>query len=138
MEKLAIRRLKLKQSQNFLQNRGTFLLVWSTIILKEGTVTERANYYVEKVRYNKGHTRILWVSVRQDSDTKLSGAYNMVRKKMVSLIRKEKQFITIFRSPEGKYRKGQKISIVRVKGADYLRTDQGEAEQDLLEDLPEY
>ncbi len=100
--------------------------------------TEKINYYVEKVHYNKAQTRILWVSVRQDSGTKLGGAFNMVRKKIISLIRKDNQFMTIFRNPEGKYRKGQKIILVRLKGADYLRTDQSETEQDQLENLPFY
>jgi Protein of unknown function (DUF3892) len=101
-------------------------------------VSERADFYIEKVRYNKNHTRIIWVSVREDSSNKLSGPYNMVRKRMVSLIGEGKQFMTIFRSPEGKYRKGQKISVIRVKGIEYLRTDLDETEKDQLKDLPEY
>ncbi len=101
-------------------------------------VSDRADYYIEKVRYNKGHTRIVWVSVRQDSSRKLGGAHNMVRKKMVSLLREGKQFMTIFRNPEGKYRKGQKISVIQVKGVDYIRTDKDEMEKDHLTDLPEF
>lgn len=101
-------------------------------------MTDRADYYIEKVRYNKANTRIVWVSVREDSDTKLSGAYNMVRKKMVSLMRSGKKFMTITRSPEGKYRKGQMVSMIQVKGEPYLRTDQDEVTQDRLENLPEY
>ncbi len=101
-------------------------------------MSDRADYYIEKVRYNKSHTRIVWVSVRQDSSSRLSGAHNMVRKKMVSLMREGKQFMTIFRNAEGKYRKGQKISVVRVKGTEYIRTDRDELEKDQLEDLPEY
>ena len=101
-------------------------------------MSERADYYVEKVRYNKGHNRIVWVSVREDSGQKLGGPYNMVRKRMVNLIREGKQFMTIFRNPEGKFRKGQKLTIVNVKGAVFLRTDQDEMENDQLKDLPEY
>lgn len=101
-------------------------------------MSNRADYYIEKVRYNKGHTRIVWVSVRQDSDKKLGTPYNMVRKKMVSLIRAGKEFMTIFRNEEGKYRKGQKVSTIRVKGSEYIRTDQAETETDQLENLPEY
>ncbi len=101
-------------------------------------MSDRADFYIEKVRYNKDHTRIMWVSVRQDSSSKLSGAYNMVRKKMVSLLHEGKQFMTIFRNDEGKYRKGQKILMVSVKGGEYLRTDQDLTEQDQLGNLPEY
>ncbi len=101
-------------------------------------MSDRADFYIEKVRYNKGRTRIIWVSVRQDSSSKLSGPHTMVRKKMVSLLREGKQFMTIFRNPEGKYRKGQKISVIQVKGVDYIRSDQDETEKDQIEDIPEY
>lgn len=101
-------------------------------------MTDRADYYIEKVRYNKDHTRIIWVSVHQDNESKLGGAYNMVRKKIMSLMRAGKLFMTIYRTPEGKYRKGQKIAVVRVNGSDYIRTDQQEIEQDQLENLPDF
>lgn len=101
-------------------------------------MSDRADFYIEKVRYNKDHTRIVWVSVRQDSSSKLSGPFNMVRKKMVSLMREGKQFMTIFRNEEGKYRKGQKILVVSIKGSEYIRTDEALTEQDQLENLPEF
>ena len=62
----------------------------------------------------------------------------MVRKKMVSLMNSGKQFMTIFRSPEGKYRKGLKISVIQVDGAEFIRTDQEETGKDQLENLPEF
>jgi hypothetical protein len=105
---------------------------------EEQTMTNRADYYIEKVRYNKDHTRIVWVSVREDSDTKLSGAYNMLREKIVNLIGAGKCFMTVYRSPEGKYRKGQKIVTVRVNGSEYIRTDEQAMAKDQLENLPEF
>lgn len=99
---------------------------------------DRADYYIEKVRYNKDHTRIVWVSVRQDDNAKLGGAYNMMRKKIVSLMNSGKIFMTITRNEDGKYRKGLKIAIIRIKGSDYIRTNQEALEQDQLENLPEF
>ncbi len=101
-------------------------------------LSERADYYIEKVRYNKDHSRIIWVSVREDSSKKLSGAYNMVRKRIMSLMHDGKQFMTIFRNDEGKYRKGQKILLISVKGNEFIRTDADQTEKDQLENLPEY
>lgn len=101
-------------------------------------MNERADYYIEKVRYNKDHSRIVWVSVREDSSKKLSGAYNMVRKKMISLIHDGKRFMTIYRNDEGKFRKGQNILVIAIKGAEFLRTDADQMEKDHLENLPEY
>jgi len=111
-------------------------------------MTERADYYIEKVRYNKDHTKIVWVSVHEDNDTKLGGAYHMLRKKIVSLMRAGKRFMTIFRNSEGKYRRGVNIVTVRVNGTVYIQTDgvgadssgpdEKVTEKDLLENLPEF
>ena len=101
-------------------------------------MAERADFYIEKVRYNKGHTKIVWVSVREDSGTGLSGAYNMVRKRLVTLLGEGKMFMTIFRNPEGKFRRGHKLTVVKVKGLPYLRTDLETVENDLLADVQEY
>ncbi len=98
----------------------------------------RADFYIEKVRYSRSRNRIIWVSVREDSGKKLSGAYNMVRKQMMSFIRDGKEFMTIFRSPAGKYSKGKKLNVTRIKGIEYLRTDESTVANDKLDDLPEY
>jgi len=98
----------------------------------------QVDFYIEKVRYSKSRNRIIWVSVRQDSGQKLSGAYNMVRKQMVTLIRDGKQFMTIFRNPTGKYRKGKVLNVARVRGIEYLRTDEDLVPTDKIEDIPEY
>jgi hypothetical protein len=101
-------------------------------------MNERADFYIEKVRYNKGHTRIVWVSVREDDGKRLGGAYNMVRNRIVNLMRQGKQFMTITRNEEGKYHRGQKLAYVLVKGSVYLRTDTEEVEEDHLADIPEF
>ena len=103
-------------------------------------MSERADYYVEKVRYTKDHSRIIWASVREDSSKKLSGPYNMVRKKIMSLIHDGKQFMTIYRNDEGRYRKGEKILVISIKGTEFLRTDMDAdpVEKDQLDNLPEY
>ncbi len=101
-------------------------------------MSENADYYIEKVRYNKKHDRIVWVSVRENSQNKLGGSYNMVRAKILSLIKGGKQFMTIFRNEEGKYRKGQRVAVVPMQGVDYIRTDATPGEGDQLENVPEY
>ncbi len=101
-------------------------------------MSERADYYIEKVRYTKDHSRIIWVSVREDNSKKLGGAYNMVRERIMKLMHDGKQFMTIFRNDEGKYRKGQRIQLISVKGNEFIRTDPEQADKDKLEDLPEY
>ncbi len=101
-------------------------------------MAEHADFYVEKVHYNKSHNRIMWVSVRENDGKRLGGAYNMLRKQVVHLLKQGKEFQTIYRSPEGKFRHGVKLSIVDVKGEHYLRTDDAAVDTDLLADVPEF
>lgn len=101
-------------------------------------MSERADYYIEKVKYTKDHTRIIRVSVREDTGTKLSKAHDMARKQVVELLQNGKHFMTIHRNDEGKYRKGQKIIVVQVNGVDYIHTNPSEGQNDQLENLPEY
>jgi hypothetical protein len=46
--------------------------------------------------------------------------------------------MTIYRNEAGKYRRGQKLSFVLIKGTTFLRTDADEVEQDQLADVPEF
>lgn len=101
-------------------------------------MSERADYYIEKVKYTKDHTRIIRVSVREDSGTKLSKPHDMPRKQVVELLQNGKHFMTIHRNDEGKYRKGHKIMMIQVNGVDYIHTSPTAGQNDHLEDLPEY
>jgi len=99
---------------------------------------ERADFYIEKVRYSKDRTRILSVSVREDSGTKLSKAVDMDREKLVGLISDGKQFMTIFRGDTGKYRKGRLVVLSDLNGKRFIRTDEHQVKYDQLDQVPEY
>lgn len=101
-------------------------------------MAEKADFYIEKVRYSKDRTRIVCVSVREDSGTKLGKAYDMERDKMIGLIQEGKQFLTIFRNETGKYRKGQSVHMAEVNGKNFLRTDEHHVKYDQLDRIPEY
>jgi hypothetical protein len=99
---------------------------------------EKADFYIEKVRYSKDRTRILRVSVREDSGTKLTKAFDMDRDKVIGLILEGKQFMTIFRNDTGKYRKGQLVVMSEVNGRSFIRTDDHHVKYDQLDKIPEY
>jgi hypothetical protein len=99
---------------------------------------QKADFYVEKVRYSKDRTRILRILVREDSGTKLSKAYDMDREKIIGLLHEGKQFMTIFRNDLGKYRKGQLVIISEVNGKSFIRTDEHQVKYDQLDKIPEY
>jgi hypothetical protein len=108
--------------------------------IKEGAceMSIPADFYVEKVRYSKDRTRILTASVRENSGTKLSKAYDMQRDQMLDLLHQGKHFMTIFRNESGKYRRGAVIRMAEVNGRDFIRTDQYQVKYDQLDQLPEY
>ncbi|MBE0697488.1 MAG: DUF3892 domain-containing protein [Anaerolineaceae bacterium] len=99
---------------------------------------EKADFYIEKVRYSKDRKRILRVSVREDSGTKLTKAFDMDRDKVIGLILEGKQFMTIFRNDTGKYRKGQLVVMSEVNGRSFIRTDEHQVKTDQLDRIPEY
>jgi hypothetical protein len=99
---------------------------------------QKADFYIEKVRYSKDRTKILRVSVREDSGSRLSAPYDMDREKIVGLIHEGKQFMTIFRNDAGKYRKGQLVVVAEVNGKSFIRTDEHKAKYDQLDRIPEY
>lgn len=99
---------------------------------------DRADYYIEKVRYSKDRTRILRVSVREDSGTKLSKAVDIDRTRLIDLLLDGKQFMTIYRGDTGKYRKGQLVVLSEQNGKNFIRTDNYQARYDQLNQVPEY
>jgi hypothetical protein len=101
-------------------------------------VAQKADFYIEKVRYSKDRTRILSVSVREDSGSRLSKASDMDRDKLVGLINAGKHFMTIFRNDLGKYRKGQLVLAIEINGKNFLRTDEHQVKYDQLDRVPEY
>jgi hypothetical protein len=104
----------------------------------EAIVADRADYYVERVRYNKGHTLITQVSIRQDSGDRLTTAVDIDRRKMVVLLHQGKRFMTIHRNPEGKYRRGKILTLIQIKGKNYIQADPNQEKCDHLGDIPEY
>jgi hypothetical protein len=104
---------------------------------------DKADFYIEKVRYSRDHSHIVWVLAREDKDGKLHPGKNMLRKTMLGLIHAGKMFMTIYRNEEGKYRKGERVTVIQVKGVDYMRTDQdaleaGKMDHDNLANVPEF
>jgi len=49
-----------------------------------------------------------------------------------------KTFITITKSADNKWTKGQEVHIITVGGVKYIRTDKNQKAADNLENLPEF
>ncbi|GAI66234.1 unnamed protein product, partial [marine sediment metagenome] len=48
-----------------------------------------------------------------------------------------RSFVTIFKSEDGEWKRGEDVHIIEVKGKKYIRTDKNEIDEDNLGELPE-
>ena len=97
-----------------------------------------ADYGISKVRYNREHTHIEKVKIHEDKGETFGTEQEAIRSRVVSAIESGTTFVTILRSSDSKWNKGQDVHIVIVNGVKYLRTDQNKKASDNLENLPEF
>lgn len=97
-----------------------------------------ADYGISAVRYNAAHTHIDKVRAHLDNGETIGVAGEYARADIVAAIKKGTTFVTIIKSSDGNWSKGQSIYIIKVNGVEYIKTvDNGKA-ADNLENLPEF
>lgn len=101
-------------------------------------MTKWADYCISAVRYNSEHTHIVKVKVHVDSGDQIGSPTEWTRFEVVSTIENRKTFVTIARSSDGKWKKGEDVHIITVGGVKYLRTDANSKASDNLGNLPEF
>ncbi len=97
-----------------------------------------ADYCISAVRYNAEHTHIVKVKVHTDMGDTLGNDTEWTRTDVVSAIENKKTFVTITRSTDGKWKKGEDVRIITIGGVKYLRTDANSKASDNLGNLPEF
>jgi len=97
-----------------------------------------ADYGISRVRYNKERTHIEKVEVWEDKGDSLSGPEVWSRLQVVSTIDEGKTFVTVPRTGEGKWRKGEDVRVITIRGSKYIRTDRNETAKDNLGNLEEF
>jgi hypothetical protein len=101
-------------------------------------MTKWADYCISAVRYNSEHTHIVKVKVHVDSGDQIGSPTEWPRSEVVFAIENRKTFVTITRSSDGKWSKGEDVRIITVGGVKYLRTDANSKASDNLGNLPEF
>lgn len=96
-----------------------------------------ADYCISAVRYNARHTHIDRVRAHQDSGDAVGVAAEYEGATIVKAIKDGVTFVTIYRDGD-KWKKGQRIYILKVNGIEYIKTVDNGKEQDNLENLPEF
>lgn len=97
-----------------------------------------ADYLISAVRYNSDHTHIDQVKAHEDTGETFGAGKIYARQTIVDSINEGTTFITIFKNNQGKWNKGQKVYVIRINGADYIKTTNNGKENDNLENLPEF
>ena len=97
-----------------------------------------ADYGISKVGYDDEQTHIVKVQVHEDKGDSIGVGEEWARSQVVSAIERGKTFVTILKSSDDKWCKGEDVHIVTVSGIKYIRTDQNCTASDNLENLPEF
>ena len=97
-----------------------------------------ADYCISAVRYDESRTHITYVKAYADNGEKLVDESTYSRLTVVEAIEKGTTFITVLQNSEGKMNKGQKVIVVVINNAKYIKTVDNKREVDNLENLPEF
>ena len=97
-----------------------------------------ADYLISAVRYNPEHTRIIKVREHEDLGDKVGQATEVTRQEVISKIKQGKKYMTIFRTKDGKWKRGEEVHILTIDGEEFIRTDANKIKADNLGNLPEF
>lgn len=97
-----------------------------------------ADYLISAVRYNTNHTHIVQVRAHEDTGESVGEGKIYDRQTIVDAINNGSTFVTIYKTNDGKWNKGQTVFIIKVNGTSYLKTVDNGKEEDNLENLPEF
>jgi hypothetical protein len=97
-----------------------------------------ADYLISKVRYNEGETHIEAVLVHADTGDTVGGGEERSRQWVVGLLEDDSSFMTIYRTTEGRWKRGAEVRAITIGGVKYIRTDADRTEKDNLGRLPQF
>lgn len=97
-----------------------------------------ADYCISAVRYSDAPRHIIRAKVHEDKGDTIGEAEEWTRLEIVKKIENGRTFVTIFKTENGKWRKGEDVHVIEIRGKKYIRTDKNEIEEDNLGSLPEF
>lgn len=101
-------------------------------------VVKWAHFGISAVRYNTEHTHLEKVLMHPDDRESIGRATEQNRVHIIAAIKKGITFVTILKSNEGKWKKGQPVRIIMINGTEYIKTEENPKECDNLEHLPDF
>ena len=95
-----------------------------------------ADYLISGVK-SESPSRIKLVEVHSDFGYMVCETTIFSRAEVITNMKSGVTFSTVFRTPMGKWRKGDDVHLVTINGEDYLRTDNQCIAQDQFDNVPE-
>jgi hypothetical protein len=98
-----------------------------------------ADCLVSAVRTNPDQLHIDFVECHSDFGCVVCENLILSRAELITNIKKGSTCTTVFRTPMGKWRKGQDVHLVVVDGKEFVRTDlKNNIASDNFDDVPEF
>jgi len=83
-------------------------------------VAKWADFLISAVRYNAKHTHIEKVKVHEDLGDSVGNVGEFTRPSIVGNIKNGSSYVTIFKTADGKWSKGQDVRIARARERGYV------------------
>ena len=96
-----------------------------------------ADYLISGVKTDSNNNKVKTVEAHSDFGCMVCETKVFSRVDVIDHIKKGLTFSTVFRTPMGKWRKGDDVRLVTVDGKDYLRTDSQVLASDQFDNVPE-
>jgi hypothetical protein len=113
-------------------------MTYATSTSQQNSAAKWADYCISAVRYNAAHTHIDRVRAAPDHGTGLGAIAEYDRVTVVQAIKNGTTFVTVFRTADGDWRKGQPVYVIKVHGIEYIKTANNGQAVDNLDNLPEF
>ena len=97
-----------------------------------------ADYVIMATIYNDDHSQITAVRRRRDTGKVLVDEVQVEKQEIINDISAGYTYVTAYRNKHGKWRKGDRVRVVRMDKAYFIRTDGNYTKADNLGELPEY
>jgi hypothetical protein len=97
-----------------------------------------ANYCIKSVHYDNDHSRIDSCEVLEDLGDNFGNSSTQKKSIIVSNLKKNLSYMTIYENSENKYRKGDNVITYVMENEDFIRTDGNKIKKDNLGELPEF
>jgi hypothetical protein len=96
-----------------------------------------ADYLISAVRTHPNLPRVDSLEVHSDFGCMVCKTDIISRAEVIAIIKKGCTYSTVYRTPMGKWRKGEDVRLVTINGEDYLRTDAESKPSDQFDNVPE-